>query len=122
MVIESHDASVDIIGSEPEKWQPQTARDGGPQSALHHGGRVDRWRSDRQAIRSPSVSRNRRSCTFLENVKVERNEELSSLYAKAVANIVHVNLADGRTLTKRVDYPLGNAKNRLNDPRVEGKF
>ena len=24
MVIESHDASVDIIGSEPEKWKPQS--------------------------------------------------------------------------------------------------
>jgi 2-methylcitrate dehydratase PrpD len=39
-----------------------------------------------------------------------------------VANIVHVNLADGRTLTKRVDYPLGNAKNRLPDSELEGKF
>jgi 2-methylcitrate dehydratase PrpD len=55
-------------------------------------------------------------------VKVERNDELSALYAEAVANIVHVNLADGRTLTKRVDYPLGNAKNRLKDPELEGKF
>ena len=33
--------------------------------------------------------------------------ELTALYAEAVANIVHVNLADGRTLTKRVDYPAG---------------
>src|SRR5438876_9863296 len=24
MTIESHDASVDIIGSEPEKWRPET--------------------------------------------------------------------------------------------------
>ncbi len=24
MTIESHDASVDIIGSEPEKWKPET--------------------------------------------------------------------------------------------------
>jgi 2-methylcitrate dehydratase PrpD len=55
-------------------------------------------------------------------VKVERNDELSALYAEAVANIVHVNLADGRTLTKRVDYPLGNAKNRLPDPDLENKF
>jgi 2-methylcitrate dehydratase PrpD len=55
-------------------------------------------------------------------VKVERNAELTALYAEAVANIVHVNLADGRTLTKRVDYPLGNAKNRLKDSEVEGKF
>jgi 2-methylcitrate dehydratase PrpD len=39
-----------------------------------------------------------------------------------VANIVHVTLADGRTLTKRVDYPLGNAKNRLKDSELEGKF
>ncbi len=53
---------------------------------------------------------------------MERNAELSALYAEAVANIVHVNLADGRTLTKRVDYPLGNAKNRLKDSEVEGKF
>jgi len=60
--------------------------------------------------------------SFLQGVKVERNDELTALYAEAVANIVHVNLADGRTLTKRVDYPLGNAKNRLKDSEVEGKF
>jgi 2-methylcitrate dehydratase PrpD len=35
---------------------------------------------------------------------------------------VHVDLADARRLTKRVDYPLGNAKNRLKDSAVEGKF
>ncbi|MDQ6656500.1 MAG: MmgE/PrpD family protein, partial [Verrucomicrobiota bacterium] len=32
------------------------------------------------------------------------------------------NLADGRTITKRVDYPLGNANNRLPDDGVENKF
>src|SRR3954454_3470877 len=59
---------------------------------------------------------------FLENVKVERNAELSALYAEAVANIVHVTLKDGRTLTKRVDYPLGNAKNPVSDQELVGKF
>jgi 2-methylcitrate dehydratase PrpD len=44
---------------------------------------------------------------FLENVKVERNAELSAMYPDAVGNIVHVDLADGRRLTRRVDYPLG---------------
>ena len=58
---------------------------------------------------------------FLENVTVQRNAELSSLYAKAVANIVHVTLKDGRTLTKRVDYPLGNALNPVSDKQLEGK-
>jgi 2-methylcitrate dehydratase len=59
---------------------------------------------------------------FLENVKVMRNAELSSLYPGAVANIVHVALKDGRTLTKRVDYPLGNAKNPVSDVELERKF
>jgi 2-methylcitrate dehydratase PrpD len=39
-----------------------------------------------------------------------------------VANIVHVKLKSGRTLTKRVDYPLGNAKNPLSDVELVGKF
>ena len=59
---------------------------------------------------------------FLENVTVQRNAELSALYAKAVANIVHVTLQDGRVLTKRVDYPLGNALNPVSDQQLEGKF
>ena len=59
---------------------------------------------------------------FLEEVTVQRNDELSSLYAKAVANIVHVTLQDGRVLTKRIDYPLGNALNPVSDEQLEGKF
>ena len=35
---------------------------------------------------------------------------------------MHVELADGRKLSKRVDYPRGNAKNPLKDSEVEGKF
>ena len=52
----------------------------------------------------------------------QRNAELSAIYPGAVANIVHVELKDGRKLTKRVDYPLGHAKNPLKDSEVEGKF
>ena len=39
-----------------------------------------------------------------------------------MANIVHVDLADGRRLTKRVDFPMGHAKNPLKDSQVEEKF
>jgi 2-methylcitrate dehydratase len=59
---------------------------------------------------------------FLEEVTVQRNDELSSIYAKAVANIVHVTLQDGSVHTKRVDYPLGNARNPVTDEQLEGKF
>src|SRR6184192_4792878 len=121
MTIESHDAAVDIIGSEPEKWKPKT-RETADHSlpyitaiALIDGEVTDK-QFDRERFSHPSVWK------FLENVKVERNSELSSMYPGAVANIVHVDLPDGRRLTRRVDYPLGHAKNRLKDSEVEEKF
>ncbi|MGI8437385.1 MAG: MmgE/PrpD family protein [Chthoniobacterales bacterium] len=121
MVIESHDASVDIIGSEPEKWRPQereTADHSLPYItavALIDGEVTDKQFEPKRFTETGIIS-------FLQNVKVERNDELTALYANAVANIVHVTLADGTTLTKRVDFPLGNANNRLKDSELEGKF
>ena len=121
MTIESHDASVDIIGSEPEKWKPETR-----ETADHSlpyitaialiDGEVTEKQFDRERFSHPDIWK------FLENVKVERNSELSAMYPGAVANIVHVDLADGRRLTRRVDYPLGHAKNPLKDLEVEEKF
>src|SRR5216110_983312 len=121
MTIESHDASVDIIGSEPEKWKPETR-----ETADHSlpfitaialiDGEVTEKQFQPNRFKDPKVWK------FLENVKVERNAELSALYPGAVANVVHVDLSDGRRLTKRVDYPLGHAKNPLKDSEVEGKF
>jgi 2-methylcitrate dehydratase len=121
VIIESHDASVDIIGSEPEKWKPKTR-----ETADHSlpyitaialiDGEVTSNQFDPERFKDPDVWK------FLENVKVERNAELSAMYPGAVANIVHVDLVDGRRLTRRVDYPLGHAKNPLKDSEVEGKF
>ena len=121
VTIESHDAAVDIIGSEPEKWRPATR-----ETADHSlpyitaialiDGEITNKQFEPERFKDPEVWK------FLENVKVERNAELSAIYPGAVANIVHVDLADGRRLTKRVDYPLGHAKNPLNDSQVEGKF
>ena len=121
MTIESHDASVDIIGSEPEKWKPETR-----ETADHSlpyitavaliDGEVTEKQFQPNRFKDPKIWK------FLEKIKVERNAELSALYPGAVANIVHVELADGRRLTKRVDYPMGHARNRLKDSQVEEKF
>jgi 2-methylcitrate dehydratase len=121
MTIESHDAAVDIIGSEPEKWKPETR-----ETADHSlpyitaialiDGEVTNKQFEPERFADPKIWK------FLENVKVERNAELSAMYPGAVANIVHVDLSDGKRLTKRVDYPLGHARNPLKDSEVEGKF
>jgi 2-methylcitrate dehydratase len=119
--IESHDASVDIIGSEPEKWKPETR-----ETADHSlpyitaialiDGEVTEKQFQPERFTDPTIWK------FLEEVTVQRNDELSKIYARAVANIVHVTLRDGRVLTKRVDYPLGNALNPVSDQQLEGKF
>jgi 2-methylcitrate dehydratase len=121
MTIESHDASVDIIGSEPEKWRPETR-----ETADHSlpyitaialiDGEVTNKQFEPERFADPKIWK------FLESVKVERNAELSAMYPGAVANIVHIDLSYGQRLTKRVDYPLGHAKNPLKDSEVEGKF
>ena len=121
MTIESHDASVDIIGSEPEKWKPETR-----ETADHSlpyitavaliDGEVTEKQFQPERFKDPKIWK------FLENVKVERNAELSAMYPDAAANIVRVELADGRRLSKRVDYPMGHAKNPLKDTEVERKF
>ena len=121
VLIESHDAAVDIIGSEPEKWKPET-RETADHSLPYITAiaLIDGEVTDRQF--QPARFADPAIWKFLENVRVERNAELSSIYAEAVANIVHVKLKDGRTLTKRVDYPLGNAKNPVSDEELIGKF
>ncbi|HJT80215.1 MAG TPA: MmgE/PrpD family protein [Chthoniobacterales bacterium] len=119
--IESHDAAVDIIGSEEEKWKPET-RETADHSlpyitaiALIDGEVTDK-QFEPERFTDPKIWK------FLENVSVVRNAELSSIYAEAVANIVHVKLKDGRALSKRVDYPLGNARNPVSDEELVGKF
>jgi 2-methylcitrate dehydratase len=121
VTIESHDAAVDIIGSEPEKWRPRTR-----ETADHSlpyitaialiDGEITNKQFEPERFKDPEVWK------FLGGVKVERNTELSGMYPGAVGNIVHVDVADGRRLTRRVDYPLGHAKNPLKDSEVEEKF
>ena len=55
MVIESHDASVDIIGSEPEKWHPQRRETADHSLPYITAVALDRWRGDRQAVRAGAV-------------------------------------------------------------------
>src|SRR5437773_6879634 len=120
VTIESHNAAVEIIGSEAEKWKPNTR-----ETADHSlpyitaialiDGDVTNKQFEPERFADPQVWR------FLETVKVKRHAELSAIYPDAVANIVHVDLDDGQRLTRRVDYSLGHAENRLKDSEVEKK-
>jgi 2-methylcitrate dehydratase len=115
VLVKSHDAAVDIIGSGSEKWHP-TSREAADHSlpfivaAALTEGEITTHQFDR--LSNP----------LLERVTVERDARLSARYPEAVANIVSVRLRDGRTLTERIDYPKGHARNPLTDAEVETKF
>ena len=121
ILIESHDAAVDIIGSEPEKWRPATR-----ETADHSlpylvavaltDGEVAAGQFSPERLADP------RLIELVQRVKVQRRTDLSARYPEAVASIVTVQLQGGRTQSHRVDYPRGHAKNPLTDAEVEAKF
>ncbi|HEY2588945.1 MAG TPA: MmgE/PrpD family protein [Tepidisphaeraceae bacterium] len=119
--IESHDAAVDIIGSEPEKWAPRTR-----ETADHSlpyivaAALADGEITDRQF--APERFRDPKLLDLVQKVKVHRHAELSAAYPGAVGNIVTITLRDGRRLTRRVDHACGHARNPMSDELVERKF
>ena len=121
VVIDSHDASVDIIGSEPEKWRP-TSRETADHSLPYivAAALVDGEITARQF--SPERFADPQLLDLLQRVKVVRNAELTAMYPGAVANIVTVRTSDGRTATARVDYPPGHAMNPLSDADLLKKY
>jgi 2-methylcitrate dehydratase len=121
VLIESHDASVDIIGAGDEKWRPatrETADHSLPYivAAALVDGQITAESFSPQRIADPAL------LEFLQRVKVQRNAELSARYPGSVANIVSVTLANGRTIVGRVDDPLGHARNPMTDAQVADKF
>ncbi len=121
IAIDSHDASVDIIGSEPEKWRPasrETADHSLPYitAAALADGEVTPATFDESRFTEA------RLLDLVAKVTVRRHQELSSLYPGAVGNIVTVTLHDGRTFSRRVDHAPGHARNAMTDEQVIGKF
>jgi 2-methylcitrate dehydratase len=121
VLIESHDAAVDIIGSEAEKWRPssrETADHSLPYivAVALADGEVTARQFEPERIADPAL------LALVQRVKVQRHPELSARYPQAVGNIVTLRLRDGRTLSERVDHPRGHAQNPLSDAELEAKF
>lgn len=121
ILIESHDASVDIIGSSPEQWRPMSR-----ETADHSLPYITAVAlADGQITADQFAEARFTNAKLLElvaKVKVVRNAELSRKYPVEVGNIVAIETIDGRTLTKRVDVPTGNALRPLTDEQVMAKF
>jgi 2-methylcitrate dehydratase len=121
VLIESHDAAVDIIGSEPEKWRPTTRETADHSLPYIVGvalmdGEVTHRQFDADRIADLTL------LAFLQRIKVQRHVELSAMYPGAVGNIVTIRLNDGRTISRRVDHALGHSANPMSDAAVVEKY
>ncbi len=119
--IESFEAAVSIIGSEPEKWRP-TSRETADHSmgycvavALLDGD-VTRASFDEQRIRDATV------LALLDRIRIVETAECNAGYPDGIPNRLIIRTGDGRELRKLVKYPRGHAGNPMTDDEVIAKF
>jgi 2-methylcitrate dehydratase len=119
--IESFEAAVSIIGSEPEKWRP-TSRETADHSmgycvavALLDGDVTQDSFSD-ERIRDAAV------LGLLDKIKIVETDECNAGYPDGIPNKLIVRLAGGRTVSQLVRYPRGHAGNPMTDDEVIAKF
>ncbi len=119
--IESFEAAVSIIGSEPEKWRP-TSRETADHSmpfcvvlALRDGD-VTRASFSDQNVRAAQVH------ALLDRVKIVETPDCNAGYPDGIPNRLIIKLRDGRSVDKKVTYPRGHAGNPMTDDEVVAKF
>jgi 2-methylcitrate dehydratase len=119
--IASFNAAVEIIGSEPEKWNP-TTRETADHSmpycvavALLDGEvGLDQFSEERIARGDAHQ--------LMQRITISADPILNEGYPKGIPNRLELTLADGRTLSREVTYPRGHDQNPMTDAEVTAKF
>ena len=115
-------ATYDIIVKHPEKWNPETRETADHSlpyiiASAFVNGKVWIENFEGEEIKNPKTRE------LMSKMKVYVDEELDSLYPKAIPNKITVKLKNGETITKRVDYPTGHPGRRDDvEPLVREKF
>lgn len=119
--MESFEAAVSIIGSEPEKWRP-TSRETADHSmgymtvaALLDG------KLDRDSF-SPKKFKGKKYLDLLDRTTIAEAKDLNEGYPDGIPNRLILTMNDGRKYTLMVKYPRGHAGNPMTDEEVEAKF
>ena len=119
--IGSYDVAIEIIGRDPEKWQPttrETADHSFPYcvtAALLDGHVTLNSFSDKR-LQDPAMRE------LLKKVRVVREPEFVHRYPDAMPTRVTVRTMAGRSYCKQVDIPLGHPRQPMSDSDVENKF
>jgi 2-methylcitrate dehydratase len=121
ILIESFEAAVSIIGSEPEKWRP-TSRETADHSmgycvacALLDGDVT------RESFRDEKI-RDKDVLALLDKIRIVETPECNAGYPDGIPNRLIITAADGSRHEEFVTYPRGHAGNPMTDDEVIRKF
>jgi 2-methylcitrate dehydratase len=119
--IGSYDVAIEIIGRDPEKWQPSTR-----ETADHSfpycvavallDGRVTLQSFGKKRLRDPAL------LDLMKKIRVVRAPEFAGRYPDAMPTGITVTTQAGRSYKKQVEIPLGHPLHAMSDREVEGKF
>jgi 2-methylcitrate dehydratase len=119
--IGSYDVAIEIIGREPEKWQPTTR-----ETADHSfpycvavallDGQVTLQSFGPTRVRDSAVR------DLMKKVRVVRDPGFVDRYPDTMPTRITARTREGKVYTKTRDLPLGHPGNPMSDPELEGKF
>jgi 2-methylcitrate dehydratase len=119
--IGSYDVAIEIIGRDPEKWQPTTR-----ETADHSfpycvavallDGRLSLHSFSPKRLRDPALHE------LMKKIRVVRQPEFVDRYPETMPTRITARTAAGNTYMKQMDVPLGHPCNPMPDRDLESKF
>ncbi len=118
--VRTSDISYEIIGNDPEKWQPksrETADHSLPYivAVTLMDGKMDLPQFNDRHLSDPSLFK------LIQKIRVFPDDHHSKQYGKTMGNTVSVKIGDS-TFSEQVALPKGFPGNKMTDEEVEAKF
>ena len=119
--IGSYDVAIEIIGRDPEKWQPasrETADHSFPYcvAVALRDGRVNLHSFSEKRLGDPALRE------LMKKTRVVREPEFVDRYPESMPTRITVRTQAGRSYRKQADIPLGHPLHPMSDREVEDKF
>jgi 2-methylcitrate dehydratase len=119
--IGSYDVAIEIIGRDPEKWQPttrETADHSFPYcvAAALLDGRMTLQSFGAKRLHDPAMR------DLMKKIRVVQQPEFVGCYPKTMPTRITVRTDVGKTYMKQVDVPVGHPSNPMSDRDLEAKF
>jgi 2-methylcitrate dehydratase len=115
-------ASYEIIGKDPEKWQPKTRETADHSlqyivTAALMDGKVNLNTFRMERITDPVIQ------TMLrDSVTLVEDDALTAGYPEGIPNRVEVETVDGKRYVREIKFPPGHAKNPMSDEMLHEKY